>query len=53
MRRYVQSKHSDWRTKKGGPKIEIGLCEEFGHLYLELSFGDDRDTVTLEVIENF
>ncbi len=53
MRRYVQSMHPDWRTQKGGPNIEIYLCEEYGQMYLELCFGDDRHTVTLEMIENF
>jgi hypothetical protein len=53
MKRYIGSKHSNWRTKKGGPKVEIAICEEYGHLYLEFSFGDEKDIVTLEEIEKF
>jgi hypothetical protein len=52
MKQYIQNNHPGWRTKKGGDKIEIGLHEELGRLFLKFSFEGDEDKIPLEQIEN-
>lgn len=51
MKQFIMREHPGWRTKKGGDKIQIGLYEEFGTLFLKFSFEGEDDNVALETIE--
>jgi hypothetical protein len=51
VKQYLQANHPAWRTKKGGDKIQVGLYEEFGRLFLKFSFQGEDDRVSLEQIE--
>jgi hypothetical protein len=50
-RKYILRNHPNWRTKKGGDKVQVGLYEEFGELFIKLSFEDEEETVSLIEIE--
>ncbi|MBS1663270.1 MAG: hypothetical protein JST68_19660 [Bacteroidetes bacterium] len=45
MRNYIGKHHPGWR------KIEIGLHEEFGELFLKFSHKDEEDTIPFDRIE--
>jgi hypothetical protein len=51
MREYIRRHHPSWRTKPGGDKIQIGLFEEFGQLFLKFNFDEQEDTIPFEWIE--
>ena len=53
MRKYIRAEHPGWRTQTGGDKIEIGLYEEFGELFLKFSFEGEDDKVPLAEIEKY
>lgn len=53
MRQYISRHHPGWKTKPGGDKIEIGLYEEFGELFLKLSFEGEEEKVRFEEIEKY
>jgi hypothetical protein len=53
MRAYIRRHHSEWRTKKDGDKIQIGLYEEFGELFLKFSYDKEEDTISFDLIENY
>lgn len=53
VRKYIGMAHPGWRTRKGGDKIEVGLYEEFGKLFLKLSFDDEEETIPFEKIEDY
>ncbi len=53
MRRYIREKHPNWGSIKDGPKVEIGLLEEFGELLLKLSYEDEEEMIPFSDIENF
>ena len=53
MKAYIRRHHSGWRTKKDGDKIQIGLYEEFGELFLKFSYEEEHDTIPFDLIEKY
>ncbi|PWU00432.1 MAG: hypothetical protein C5B52_08935 [Bacteroidetes bacterium] len=53
MKRYIRKMHPDWRTKKGGDKIEIGLYEEYGSLFINLSYAGEEEKIPFGEIEKY
>ena len=53
MRHYINRHHSDWRGSSGGEKIQVGLYEEFGELFLKFSFDGEEDTIPFDDIEKY
>jgi len=53
MQKYIRSKHPAWRTKYGGDKIQIGLYEEFGELFIKLSFEKEEEKIPFAEIEKY
>jgi hypothetical protein len=53
IRKYIHQKHPGWKTKKGGDKIQAGLYEEFGQLFLTFSFEEEADKVPFDFIEKY
>ena len=51
IRQYIRHKHSDWQSNSGGERIEVGLFEKFGDLYIRLSWKYEEDILLLEEIE--
>ena len=53
MRNYLRRHHPAWRAQKEGDKINIGLYEEFGRLFLKFSHAGEDDTIPFELIEQY
>lgn len=53
MRHYLRRHHPAWRARKEGDKIQIGLYEEFGQLFLKFSYSDEDDTIPFDHIEQY
>ena len=53
MRHFLRRHHPAWRSQKEGDKIQIGLHEEFGQLFLKFSYADETDTILFDLIENY
>jgi hypothetical protein len=53
MRHYLRRHHPTWRAQKEGDKIDIGLYEEFGRLFLKFSHNDEDDTIPFDLIEKY
>lgn len=53
MKAYIRRHHPGWRTKKEGDKIQIGLYEEFGELFLKFSYEEEHDTIPFDLIEKY
>jgi hypothetical protein len=63
MRNYLRRHHPAWRSQKGqsqkgqsqkeDDKIEIGLYEEFGLLFLKFSHAGEDDTIPFDLIEQY
>ena len=53
MRDYLRRHHPAWRVQKEGDKIQIGLYEEFGQLFLKFSYSDEEDTIPFDLIEKY
>ena len=53
LKDYIRTKHPGWRPKRGGDKIQAGLYEEYGELFLKLSFEGEEDIIPFELIEKF
>jgi hypothetical protein len=53
MRHYLRSHHPAWRSQKDGDKIQIGLFEEFGQLFLKFSYSDEEDIIPFDRIEKY
>jgi hypothetical protein len=53
LRHYIRETHPGWRTKKGGDTVQALLYEEFGRIYLKLSFLGEEENLLLEKLENF
>lgn len=51
IRDYIKTKHPSWKTQKGGDKVQVGLYEEFGELFLKFSFDGEDDNVLLDEVE--
>ena len=55
MRHYLRHHHPAWRVQKEGKnnKIQIGLYEEFGQLFLKFSYSDEEDIIPFDLIEKY
>jgi len=55
MRHYLRRHHPAWRPRKEGEnnKIQIGLFEELGQLFLKFSYAGEDDTIPFDVIEKY
>jgi hypothetical protein len=53
IRHYLRRHHPAWRAQKEGDKIEIGLYEDFGQLFLKFSHADQDDTIPFDLIEKY
>lgn len=53
MQRYIRQRHPGWKTRKGETPIGIGLYEEFGALFIKLSFEGEEDKLPFEEIEKY
>jgi hypothetical protein len=53
MKAYIRRHHPAWRTTKEGNKIQIGLHEEFGELFLTFSFEEESDSIPFDLIESY
>jgi hypothetical protein len=53
LRRYIRRHHGGWRTKPGGDKIEVGLFEEFGELFIKFSYEGEEDSIPFDDIEKY
>ena len=51
IRRYIGRHHPGWRPQKEGDKIQVGLYEEFGELFIKFSHDREEDTIPFERIE--
>ena len=52
IKRYLQQRHPAWKST-AYQKIQTGLHEHFGALFLIFSFKDDTDRVPLEEIDKY
>ena len=53
LRHYIRSHHPAWLPQDAGKKIEIGLYEEFGQLFLKFSYKGEDDTIPFDIIETY
>jgi hypothetical protein len=53
IKHYIRIHHSDWQTNRGGAKIQAGLYEEFGELFLKFSSGEQQETIPFDDIEKY
>jgi len=53
LKNFIRSIHPEWKPKRGGDKIQAGLYEEYGELFLKLSFESENDLIPFETIENY
>jgi hypothetical protein len=53
IRRYIGRHHPGWRTTREGGKIEVGLYEEFGELFIKFSHGEEEEIIPFEGIEEY
>jgi hypothetical protein len=53
MRHYIRAHHSGWMPKEKGEKIQIGLYEEFGQLFLKFSYDKEEDWIPFDLIEKY
>jgi hypothetical protein len=53
IRKFLRSMHPSWKTKKGEGKIEVGLYERLGELFLNFKFQDETDEIPFDDIENY
>jgi hypothetical protein len=53
IKHYIRLHHADWQTNRGGGKIEVGLYEEFGELFLKFNSGAEQETVPFDDIEKY
>jgi hypothetical protein len=53
MRHYINRHHAGWRTTQGGEKIQVGLYEEFGELFLKFSYDGEEDIIPFDDIEKY
>jgi hypothetical protein len=53
MKNYIRKKHPTWRSPRFSKKIQAGLSEEFGQLFLTLSYEEEEDRIHFEEIEKY
>jgi hypothetical protein len=51
IRHYINRNHPGWRPQKEGDKIQVGLYEEFGELFIKFSHELESEIVAFETIE--
>jgi hypothetical protein len=53
IRKYILRHHSDWRNVGQGVKIEVGIHEEFGELFLTFRYKEEEDVLPFDDIEKY
>ena len=53
MKNYIRKKHPGWRSPRHSGKIQVGLSEEFGRLFLTLSYEEEEDRILFDEIEKY
>ena len=53
IKHYIRVHHAGWQTNRGGGRIEVGLYEEFGELFLKFSSGQEQETLPFNDIEKY
>ena len=53
IKHYIRIHHSNWQTNRGGGRIQVGLHEEFGELFLKFSSGEEQETLPFDDIEKY
>ncbi len=53
MRHYIRRHHGDWRPTRGEEKIQVGLYEEFGELFIKFSYDGEEDIIPFDDIEKY
>ena len=53
IRQWIGKHHPAWRPQKQGDKIQVGLYEEFGELFIKFSHGEEEDSIPFEGIEQY
>ncbi len=51
LKNYIRTKLPDWRPTRGGDKIQAGLYEEYGALFLKLGFEEEELKIPFSEIE--
>lgn len=53
IRHYINRHHPGWRGNPDGEKIQVGLYEEFGELFIKFSYDREEDTIPFDDIEKY
>jgi hypothetical protein len=53
MKHYIRRHHPEWRNSRGSEKIQAGLHEEFGELFLKFSYEGEEDVIPFDDIEKY
>jgi hypothetical protein len=53
MRHYINRHHAGWRGHPKGEKVQVGLYEEFGELFIKFSYDREEDTIPFDDIEKY
>lgn len=53
VRHYINRHHPGWRGNPDGEKIQVGLYEEFGQLFIKFSYDGEEDTIPFDDIEKY
>lgn len=51
IKNYIRTYHSHWRSGKKGNRIEVGLLEQYGFLFIKLSYEEEEEIIPFELIE--
>lgn len=51
IKNYIRTYHPDWRPRGKNQQIQVGLHEQYGALFLKLSFEEDEEMIPFELIE--
>jgi len=53
VRHYIHRHHAGWRGNTTGEKIQVGLYEEFGELWIKFSYDGEEDKIPFDEIERY
>ena len=53
IRHYINRHHAGWRGNTAGEKIQVGLYEEFGELFIKFSYDRQEDSIPFDEIEKY
>jgi hypothetical protein len=53
VRHYINRHHPGWRGNTTGEKIQVGLYEELGELWIKFSYDGEEDKIPFDVIEKY